>query len=247
MTKVDDLEYTAVRGRTLITASAWRSSNNAAMGGIGLLISAKAEAVLSEVIKWNERILIAHFTGNPAIRVVAHYAPVEGSDSAEEHYMNLADAINSIPKHNILLVMGDFNAHIGKDFAKHAFHDNTNTNGDYLIDLTHEADMFIANTHFQKRTGKKWTYISDMCGVKAQNDYILLNNKWKNTLKNCEPYSSFSSIGSDHRVLTASLKLSLRKRHTPAGRINYEWSLLRNSTLADHYTISVKIDMKHCV
>ena len=38
---------------------------------------------------------------------------------------------------------------------------------------------------------------------KSQIDYILINSKWKNSLKNWQAYSSFASVGSDHRILSA--------------------------------------------
>ena len=50
-----------------------------------------------------------------------------------------------------------------------------------------------------------------MNNTKSQIDYILISRKCKNSLHNCEAYNSFSSIGSDHRLLTAKIKLSLRK------------------------------------
>ena len=89
---------------TLITSSAWRKNNNSAQGGVGLLINNKAKNALAEVISWNERILIAHFTekgkGHPPLTIIVHYSPVEGDENAEEHYEKLAAAIHNIPKHN---------------------------------------------------------------------------------------------------------------------------------------------------
>ena len=70
--------------------------------------------------------------------------------------------------------------------------------------------MLITNTNYKKKRGKLWTYISDMSGTRTQVDYILIRRKWKNSVKNCEAYNTFSSVGSDHRILTATLKLSLR-------------------------------------
>ena len=52
--------------------------------------------------------------------------------------------------------------------------------------------------------------MSDSKGAKSQIDFIMIRRKWRNSLKNCETYSSFSRIGSDHRIITAKIKLSLR-------------------------------------
>ena len=75
---------------------------------------------------------------------------------------------------------------------------------------------------------------------KSQIDYILVNRKWKNSIHNCEAYNSFSSLGSDHRLLTAKIKLSLRMTKTPAKKKQYDWTALRNSKLQHHYTVTVR-------
>ena len=96
----------------MIMSSAWRNTSNAAVGSIGLMLSKQATQALSEVVPRNECIITAHFSGNPAISAIVHYSPTEGSDTAEEHYNNLVTAISAVPKHNVLLVLGDCNAHL---------------------------------------------------------------------------------------------------------------------------------------
>ena len=132
------------------------------------------------------------------------------------------NTINSVPKHNMVLVIGDFNAHLGTDKAKYTYHKNTNTNGLHLNELAEETNMIITNTTFQKRKGKLSTYISDMNGNKSQIDYILINRKWKNSVINAEAYNTFANTGSDHRIVTARIKLSLRMSKTPRKRKAYK-------------------------
>ena len=100
--------------------------------------------------------------------------------------------------------------------------------------------MVITNTKFQKKAGKLWTYISDMSGTKSQVDYILVNKKWKNSVKNVEAYNSFASSGSDNRLLSALVKLSLRTSKTPANGPSYDWKALKDPKLQEQYTITVK-------
>ena len=78
-----------------------------------------------------------------------------------------------------------------------------------------------------------------MSGSKTQVDYILVNRKWKNSVKNCEAYNTFSSTGSDHRVLTAKIKLSLRAPRAPL-QVRYEWSTLKDPDVALKYSVSVQ-------
>ena len=207
---------------TMIMSSAWRNTSNAAVGGVGLMLSKQATQALSEVVPHNVCIITAHFSGNPAISVTVHYSRTEGSDTAEEHYNNLVTAISAVPKHNVLLVLGDCSAHLGEEAVKHTYHKRTNSNDEHLLDLACEGNLIITNTAFQKRKGKLWTFLSDMTGSKSQIDYILINKKLKNSVKNVKAYSSFASTGSDHRIVIARLKLS----HGSVKRLPEERSMI---------------------
>ena len=53
-------------------------------------------------------------------------------------------------------------------------------------------------------------------------DYILVRRKWRNSVHNTEAYNTFSTIGSDHRVVSANVRLSLRvTKH--AKKVRYDW------------------------
>ena len=134
---------------------------------------------------WNERIIVAHFNGNgfPALSIIVHYSPVEGNPDAEAHYENLLGAIQEIPKHNVMLVIGDCNAHLGRNLARYTYHESTNKNGELVSDMVNEAGLVITNTMFRKKPGKLWTFVSDMSGSKTQVDYIMINKKWKELCK----------------------------------------------------------------
>ena len=139
----------------------------------------------------------------------------------------------------MLLVVGDFNAHIDKSTNNYSYHDKTNRNRELFLDMTQENGLFITNVNFQKKTGKLWTFLSEMSGTKTQVDYILVNKKWKNSVHNCEAYNTMSSIGSDQRIVCAKLKLSLSKRKALSQQINYDWSALKCDNLQQQYTIKI--------
>ena len=224
----------------LITSSAWRNSRNAAVGGVGIMVSLKAESTLAEVKMHSPRILVAAFSGNPSVTIIVNYAPVEGDEHAEEHFQKLSNIVNSIPKHNLILEIGDFNAHVGQDLVKYSFHEKTNKNGNFLYQHIVESNMLITNTSFQKRSGKLWTYCSDMSGAKSQIDFILINHKWKNTVKNVEAYNALNCLSSDHRLVTARLKLTFRTKKSSPKKFHYEWSALQNCDIQEQFTIDVK-------
>ena len=239
----DTVQYEAFQeGTNLITTSAWRNTQNASCGGIGALLNNMAFRSLAGVTSFTQRILIMNFAGNPATTVIVTYAPTEAADSeiAEEHYKNLLKAIKTVPAHNLLVIIGDFNARISKDEVLFSYHDITNRNGNLLLDLSMQCNLDITNTSFRKKPGKLWTYLSDTSGIKFQLDYILINKKWRNSIKNTEAYNFYSSVGSDHRVLLSTIKLSLRTSKTPPRQKMYEWSVLQHDNDLQHqYSIAV--------
>ena len=60
-------------------------------------------------------------------------------------------AISTIPKHNVLLIIGDFIAHISENSKRrYTYHNSTKSNGKLVIDYAEEANMPLTNTHFRK-------------------------------------------------------------------------------------------------
>ena len=85
-----------------------------------------------------------------------------------------------------------------------------------------------------------WTY-TYVNNSKAQIDYVLINKKWKNSAMNCEAYSSFEGVSSDHRIVPAKIRLSLRKndKRTVTTK-HYDWALLNNSDIRDKYVLELR-------
>ena len=68
-----------------------------------------------------------------------------------------------------------------------------------------------------------------------------MNQKWKNSAINCEAYSSFEGVSSDHRIITAKRRLSLRKNSTRTMTTrHYDWALLNNEDITDEYVLELR-------
>ena len=109
-----------------------------------------------------------------------------------------------------------------------------------LTDFMIENRLACLNTNYQKRKGKLWTY-TYANNIKAQIDYVLSNKKWKNSAMNCEAYSSFEGVSTDHRIVTAKIRLSLRKNaKRTATTKHYDWVLLNNRDIRDKYVLELR-------
>ena len=60
--------------------------------------------------------MIVNLQGNPRTTVISCYSPTNVSDENEtaNFYTELSALTRSIPRHNILIIEGDFNAHLGQ-------------------------------------------------------------------------------------------------------------------------------------
>ncbi|KAJ8372628.1 hypothetical protein AAFF_G00280930 [Aldrovandia affinis] len=202
------------------------------------MLGSLARKALRRVYHHTDRILIAEFSGNPVTTVIVVYSPPP--EEVEKFYEDLATAVRDVPAHNFLAILGDFNARLGSEDARFPYHDSTNRNGAYLTALLMEHELLPANTMFRKRTGKRWTFQDRASGMLRQLDYILVRQKWRNSILNAEPYSTFSSVGSDHRVVSMRVRLSLRVPK-PSPRIRYDWKALSTDPgLQARYTEEVR-------
>ena len=69
-----------------------------------------------------------------------------------------------------------------------------------------------------------------------------MRKKWRNSITNVESYSTFSSIGSDHRIVSSKVMLSLRaNRKTLPRKLRYNWPLFKSDmSLQEKYAIEIK-------
>ena len=188
-----------------MTASSWKNKSNSSIGGIGLHLSPSATKSFINVEKISPRIITENFNGNPIMTVISCYSLTNVS----EFYNTMSSFTHYVLKHNVLIITGDFNAYLGIDHDnKYSYHTETNRNG-YLLDhFIIENGLKSLNTKFQNKSGKLWTHTHPN-GFKSQLDYIIVNNKWINSARNCEAYNTFEDVYSDHRIVTATLKLNL--------------------------------------
>ena len=187
-----------------------KNSVNASVGGLGMIIGPRTLKTLNSIERIQPRMMVATFNGNPKATIISCYSPTNVSDETElvTFYEELSSLVCSIPKHNLQVIGGDMNAQIGKNRNnKYSLHNTSNRNGQHLIDFMIENRLTCLNTNFQKREGKLWTY-TYANNSKVQIDFI--NRKWKNSEMNCEAYSSFEGVSSNHRIVTTKVRVSLR-------------------------------------
>ena len=158
----------------------------------------------------------------------------------------LAEHLEQLKRRDINLVVVDFNAKIGTGshhthsevVGRFFYHDQTNDNGERLVNLCVEHNLCPAQPRFPHPHGRLWTW-SHPAGSKHQLDHILINNKRVNSLRNCRAYNSVE-LDSDHRIVSIHLLTSLRSnKKTRCKRPKFNWKKLRNSDTKDEFQLEL--------
>ena len=88
--------------------------------------------------------------------MVAYAPTLEAvSEEKEKFYSDLRHAVEAVPVHNFLSILGDFNARLGQEDAAFTYHQGkTNDKGVRLLELMEDYSLLATNTMFEKRRGR---------------------------------------------------------------------------------------------
>ena len=102
----------------------------------------------------------------------------------DDFYESLQSAVEAVLKHDVLLVIGDFNARVsnnntGRERVMGRQATGTmNNNGERMHDLCEFNDLVIGGTILQYKLIHKLTWKSPDGNTESQIDHIFINGKW---------------------------------------------------------------------
>ena len=125
------------------------------------------------------------------------------SRAKDTFYLQLQKALDSVSSHDLLLVIGDLNAKVGrsnegreKTMGKNGCGE-MNENGERLADICGLNDLVVGGIIFEHKQIHKLTWISPAGNVKNQIDHVLINGCWEHSLHN-DSVKRGADVGSDH-------------------------------------------------
>ena len=188
--------------------------------GVALILDKQAVSALEEWTPVNERLLTARFiTAHAKVTVIQCYAPPNDHDDDDKDafYQQLQDLVEKVPRHDILLVMGDLNAQIGEDrsgfedvLGPHGYGKRTD-NGDRFVQFCAMNNMKVGSTLFEHKDIHRITWISNDHRTQTQIDHIAIGPKWRTPcLQDVRVYRG-ADVCSDHFLSIAKLQVKLKR------------------------------------
>ena len=214
--------------------------------GVGIMMTVRVYKALQGYLPISDRVIMAKFEGKPAnIVIVQLYAPTNdhSDDEVEEFYADVKKALKQVKSGDILIVMGDMNAKVGKEkyssvVGKYGLGER-NERGTHLINFCEENKLVIMNTFFKQHPRRLYTWKSPGDGYRNQIDYLMINERYKNSIKNAYTYPG-ADINSDHILLVMKMKLKLKIPHKNNRQEKADLQLLKKEDIQAQYAIEVK-------
>ena len=218
--------------------------------GVGLVLKKEARTTLLRWSPVSDRIMSARFNSRYArLTVILIYAPTNDAEEGvkDEFYEQLQKEVERTPRHDVLIIMGDANAKVGKDnegwervMGRQGI-GTMNENGERLAEFCALNDLVIGGTLFKHRDIHKLTWISPNGHDCNQIDHIIVNGRYKRSLLDTRAMRG-ADANSDHHLVLARLKLKLCrvKRERKDGRKLYDTMKLRDQQIKEQFRIEVR-------
>ncbi|XP_050430865.1 craniofacial development protein 2-like [Adelges cooleyi] len=202
--------------------------------GVGFAIK---NSILPNIVRFepiNDRICYVELKGKWFnILIINCYAPTD--DKSEEiknaFYEELDRICDGLPTGKPKVILGDFNAKIGKEavyrptIGKDCLHNDTNDNGNKLITFATASNMRISSTMFPHKNIHKQTWISPCGKVRNQIDHVMVDYRIRLSINDVRSMRGSSAV-SDHFLIRTKVKFRISaeksKRMKCTKKINKE-------------------------
>ena len=231
----------------------WSGEDKEHARGVGFYLSKRARGAMIGYYPVSPRIMAARFRGSPFdIAVVQIYAPTADSteEDIEHFYEQLEDTMAAIPRKDVKYIIGDWNAKVGVDndgweavMGRYGYGER-NTRGERLLQFAAEHQLFIGNTRFQQRPSRKWTWRAPSGLYFNMIDLILVEKRWKTSLRNCRTYQG-ADIASDHSLVIAKVQLRLKANGKHKRLTQYDIDSLDQQTIRDKFAENLTEILDH--
>lgn len=192
--------------------------------GTGFIVSHKMLDSVIEFSSPNSRVSLLTFRcSNKIYTVVNVHAPINednkrNPENTDTFWEELEDVISKVPERHTIILLGDFNAQLGKErkykhiVGEYPAHLRTNRNGERLVGLCRAFNLVMKSTAFKRlpRKQKTWTSPNNLLG-EFQIDHVAISRKSHREIQNVRVLRG-ANLDSDHYL--SKIKLKFLPRNT---------------------------------
>ena len=182
--------------------------------GCGFAVGERLRNLVLQFTPVNERLATIRIRAKFFnISLICAHAPTEEKDDElkDTFYEKLDEVYERCPRHDVKIVIGDFNAKVGREgifgstVGKFSLHDVTSANGLRLIDFAAARNMVISSTRFQHLDIHKATWLSPDQRTRNQIDHVLIDGRHSSSILDVLTIRG-ANMDSDHFLVAAKVR-----------------------------------------
>ncbi|KAL1446126.1 hypothetical protein WDU94_014018 [Cyamophila willieti] len=219
--------------------------------GVGFIYKQSLDKNVIKIIPKSDRVIAMKMTSDPVDTLIIQvYMPTSNAtdDFVDEIYKQIEEVIEENGKGQIrTIIMGDWNSVVGDEsmegiVGKYGY-GKRNERGEKLIEFCKQFDFWISNTWFKQHKRRLYTWKSPGDRMRFQIDYILINQRFKNSIMNAKTYPG-ADVHSDHNLLAAELRTRLKHVKKKATCKKWNTEKLRTNE-AEQYQSEIEEKLKN--
>lgn len=222
-----------------------RILNGSVMLGTAFAVRTRLLASVTNFEPVNDRLsMLTIKCANKTYTLVNVHAPTNDKnrsdlDEVDNFWDLLDDKLTEIPKHHVKLLMGDFNAQLGREqkykkiIGNYPAHRRTNKNGKRLVSICETHNLQIMSTHFRHLPRKQMTWRSPVQTIgEFQLDHVAISRRNSPEIMNVKVKKSIN-VASDHYMSIIKFRpIPANTRKTPRQIIRFDNDKLRQRVAA---------------
>ena len=191
--------------------------------GVSLLMSPRTVKYVMGSGSIGSRITYCRFAGNMTnYTVIGVYIPQRKRKNPDqaEIYDQLDNLLDNIPRHDCVIILGDFNSRLSRNedgyVGQWCIHTQRDSGGDRLLSIMRKFSLRCVSTYFQPpRRHSNATFMNVQPEKPpSQIDYIIVSSRWSTAVRNCSTMwglpIAVHGRKYDHALLRARFKLRLK-------------------------------------
>ena len=222
--------------------------------GVGFAVSKRVTGSITGPHAINERLAtIRLHTNRGYIMLISAYAPtlVAEAEDKDHFYSQIEETMRTVPKSDIIALLGDFNARTGADFAAwpdclgHFVVGKINENGQHLHEVCCKYNLCISNSYFPGKPHRKMSWCHPRSKTWHQLDFVIVRRSHISEVRYTRSYHS-ADCDTDHSLVCSKINLVCKptyRRKTRSTKIDVSKTF--NQDLAKTYRQLLE-DKKFC-